>query len=103
LKEKEMLTGKQRSYLRGLGNTIDAIIHVGKDGIDESFLKQINEALEARELIKISVLRNSDMGTREACDAVCSGTGADPVQVIGNRFIVYKKSKEKSKIILPVK
>jgi RNA-binding protein len=98
-----MLTGKQRSYLRTLGNTIDAIIQLGKDGIDENFLKQINEALEARELIKISVLKNSDMDVREACEAICKGVSANPVQVIGNRFIIYKKSREKSKIVLPIK
>lgn len=98
-----MLTGKQRSYLRSMGNTMDAIIQVGKDGIDESFLKQVDEAIEARELIKISVLKNSDFDASEACDAICSGIGADPVQVIGNRFIIYKKSKEKSKIVLPTK
>jgi RNA-binding protein len=98
-----MLTGKQRSYLRSLGNTIDAIIQLGKDGIDENFLKQINEALEARELIKISVLKNSDMDVKEACEAVCKGVSANPVQVIGNRFLIYKKSREKSKIVLPIK
>jgi RNA-binding protein len=98
-----MLTGKQRSYLRAMGNTIDAIIQVGKDGIDESFLKQVAEAIEARELIKLSVLRNSEYDAWEACEAVCSGIGAQPVQVIGNKFIIYKKSKEKPKIELPVK
>lgn len=98
-----MLTGKQRSYLRAMGNTIDAIIHVGKDGIDESFLRQIDESLEARELVKISVLRNSDIDVWEACDSICKGIGADPVQVIGNRFIIYKKSKKKPKIVLPIK
>lgn len=98
-----MLTGKQRSYLRSIGNTMDAIIQVGKDGIDDSFLKQVQEAIEARELIKLSVLRNSDFDAREACHAVCAGIGAEPVQVIGNRFIIYKKAKEKSKIELPVK
>lgn len=98
-----MLTGKQRSYLRSLGNTMDAIIQVGKAGIDESFLKQVDEAIEARELIKLSVLRNSDYDAREACDTICKGIGADPVQVIGNRFLIYRKSSEKPKIELPTK
>ena len=98
-----MLTGKQRSYLRTMGNTINAIIQVGKDGIDKGFLKQVEEALESRELIKLSVLRNSDYDAREACNEVCSGVGAEPVQVIGNRFIIYKKSTENPKIILPTK
>jgi len=98
-----MLTGKQRSYLRSLGNTMDAIIQVGKAGIDESFLKQVNEVLEARELIKLSVLQNSEYNAREACGAICEGIGAEPVQVIGNRFLIYRKAREKSKIELPPK
>lgn len=98
-----MLTGKQRSYLRSMGNTMDTIMQVGKDGINENFLKQVEDALEARELIKLSVLKNSDYDAWEACDEICSGVGADPVQVIGNRFIIYKKSKEKSRIVLPIK
>lgn len=96
-----MLTGKQRSYLRSLGNTLDTIIQVGKDGIDESFLAQVDGALEARELIKLSVLRNSDYDAREACSEICEGVKAEPVQVIGNRFLIYRKSTEKPKIELP--
>lgn len=96
-----MLTGKQRSYLRSLGNTIDPIIQVCKGGIDEAFIAQVNEALEARELIKITVLKNSEFEAREACGEICDLTGADPVQVIGNRFIIYKRSKEKPAIQLP--
>lgn len=98
-----MLTGKQRSYLRSLGNTLNAIIQVGKSGIDESFLKQVDETLEARELIKLSVLRNSEYDAWEACDAVCDGVGAEPVQVIGNKFLIYRKASEKPKIELPTK
>lgn len=98
-----MLTGKQRSYLRSMGNTIEPIVQIGKDGIDEGIINQIDEALEAREIIKITVLRNSLIDAREACEEVCSETGADPVQVIGNRFIVYRRSKEKPAIELPKK
>jgi RNA-binding protein len=98
-----MLTGKQRSYLRSMGNTIEPIVQIGKDGIDDGIINQIDEALEAREIIKITVLRNSLIDAREACEEVCSETGADPVQVIGNRFIVYRRSKEKPIIELPKK
>lgn len=98
-----MLTSKQRSYLRAMGNTMDTIIQIGKAGIDESFLKQVNQALEARELIKLSVLENSEYDARTACDSVCKGIGAQPVQVIGNRFLIYRKAREKSKIELPLK
>jgi RNA-binding protein len=97
-----MLTSKQRSYLRSIGNTMEPIFQVGKEGIGEAFLKQVEDALEARELIKLAVLRNSDLDAREACGEICSAIEAEPVQVIGNRFIIYKKSKEKPRIELPV-
>lgn len=96
-----MLTSKQRSFLRSIGNTFDPIFHVGKEGIGEAFLKQVEDALEARELIKITVLRNSSVDAWEACNEICDAVGADPVQVIGNRFLIYRKSKEKSRIVLP--
>lgn len=97
-----MLTSKQRSFLRSLGNNIEPIMQIGKEGVSEQFIKQVDEALEARELVKISVLRNSLMDTREACNVICQSIGSDPVQVIGNKFIVYRKSKDKPKIELPI-
>lgn len=96
-----MLTGKQRSYLRAIGNNLDSIMQVGKNGIEDGFVAQVEEALEAREIIKITVLKNSVYGAREACEELCSITGAEPVQVIGNRFIIYRKSKENPSIELP--
>ncbi|MBE7053044.1 MAG: ribosome assembly RNA-binding protein YhbY [Ruminococcaceae bacterium] len=96
-----MLTSKQRAYLRGLANTENAIMQVGKGGINENFVKNVNDALEKREIIKIHVLENSLMDTREVCGEVCSLTGAEPVQVIGSKFVIYKESKENKTIVLP--
>lgn len=96
-----MITSKQRSYLRSLANNIEPIVQIGKEGIDERVLNQIDEALEARELIKLTVLKNSLLTAREACDEVCEKLSSEPVQVIGNRFVIYRKSKNKSKIELP--
>jgi RNA-binding protein len=96
-----MLTSKQRSYLRSLGNTLDPVLQVGKNGVDESFIRQVNETLEARELIKITVLKNSLVDARESCDTICDELNAEPVQVIGNRFIIYRRAKEKPSIELP--
>lgn len=96
-----MLNSKQRSYLRSLGNTIEPIVLIGKEGISEGIINQVNEALEARELLKASVLKNSLLDAKEACIEICAATGADPVQVIGNKFIIYRKSKEKPSIQLP--
>ncbi len=96
-----MLNSKQRSYLRGLGNSIESIILIGKEGISEGIINQVNETLEAREILKISILKNSLLDARGACEEICEATGADPVQVIGNKFIIYRKSKEKPSIQLP--
>lgn len=96
-----MLTGKQRSFLRSIGNNVESIIQIGKNEIDESFVAQVKEALEAREIIKVTVLKNSIYDAREACEELCSLTDAEPVQVIGNRFIIYKRSTEKPSIELP--
>ncbi|MCX7694390.1 MAG: ribosome assembly RNA-binding protein YhbY [Caloramator sp.] len=98
-----MLTSKQRSYLRGLANTIDSIVQIGKEGIDDRVLGQIDEALEAREIIKLNVLKNSLLTAREACDIVCEELNAEPVQVIGNKFVIFRQSKNKPKIELPTK
>lgn len=96
-----MLTGKQRSYLRGLANTIQPIFQVGKGGINENMIKQFNDALEARELIKASVLNNSSMDAREICNEIAEQTQAEVVQVIGNKFVLYKESEENRVIVLP--
>ena len=86
-----MLTGKQRAYLRSLANGIDAIFQVGKNGVTPELRDTVHHALEARELVKISVLDNNMLASR---------TGADIVQVIGNKFVLYRPSK-KPVIVLP--
>jgi len=95
-----MITSKQRSYLRSLGNTIEPIFQIGKGGINENLIQQVKDALEARELVKITVLKNSLLDTREACDELARLVEAEPVQVIGNRFILYKQSKKNPRIVL---
>lgn len=96
-----MLTSKQRSYLRGLANEIEPIFQVGKGGVNENMIKQLIDALEARELIKITVLANSDMETRDVAGELSEGTGADVVQVIGKKIVLYKRSTKDHKINLP--
>ncbi len=95
-----MLTSKQRAQLRALANGEDAIVHIGKGGVTDSVVAQAAEALKARELIKCRVLDNCLLSAREACDALCAGCGAEPVQVIGTRFVVYKMNREDPKIKL---
>ena len=96
-----MLTSKQRSYLRSLANGIEPIFQVGKGGVSENMIKQFNDALEARELVKASVLKNSMSDTRDISQEISSLTGSDVVQVIGNKFVLYKESKEDKVIVLP--
>lgn len=93
-----MLTSKQRASLRGLANTMPAILHIGKDGINEGVIKQAYDALEARELIKGQLIKNAPLTVREAVSILCEKLGAEPVQVIGNRFVIYRKNDNDPKI-----
>ena len=94
------MTTKQRAGLRAMANTIDPILHIGKDGINDNLVKQAWDALEARELIKATVLQSAPLSAREACDELCERVHAEPVQVIGSRFVIYRRARKDSKIDL---
>lgn len=91
------LTSKQRAQLRGVANSIDTIVIIGKDGITENLVKQANDALEAREIIKCKVLENSMLTAREACEELSRLTRSEQVQVIGTKFVLYRQHYDKSK------
>ena len=93
-----MLTSKQRAYLRGIASNYETIYQVGKGGVTEAMCKDIAEALRKRELIKLRVLENSGWTSREAADAIAEQTGADVVQVIGSKFVLFKRN-EKDPVI----
>lgn len=95
-----MLTSKQRAYLRGIANTIDTIFQIGKGGVPETLVAQVNDALRAREIIKVKVLENSIYSAKEAANEIAEKTGADVVQVIGNKFVLYKRNPKEPVIIL---
>ena len=95
-----MITSKQRAYLRGLSNNYDTIFQVGKGGITDNMTEQIGNALEARELIKLRVLDNSEYGPREAAEIIAERLGADVVSVVGTRFVLYRESEKHKKIDL---
>lgn len=97
-----MITTKQRSFLRGMANRLDPIFQVGKNGIEDNFLKQVEAALEKRELIKIKVLENSGITAREASDIICEEVGCEGIQAIGSKLVIYKQSSKKPVIELPV-
>lgn len=96
-----MLTGKQRAFLKSMANTIDPIFQLGKNGVTESFVKQVENALEAREILKIKVLNNSLLDTTEVANQIAEKIDAEFVQSIGSKFVLYKESKENKKIDLP--
>ena len=91
------LTSKQRAQLRGMANSLDPIVHIGKDGIGDNLIQQANEALEARELIKCRVLDSAMLSAREACELMSKSTRSEPVQVIGTKFVLYRESHKKGK------
>lgn len=95
-----MLNSKQRAQLRGMANTMETILQVGKAGSNENTVKQVEDALTARELIKLRVLETCPMTAREAADSLAEQTGADVVQVIGTRFVLYRPNPEKPVIIV---
>ncbi len=89
-----MLTSKQRAELRSQANTLDTTLMVGKGGVTQSLLDEANTQLAARELVKGRVLESALLTAREACDAICEGTGAEGVQCVGSKFVIYKKSEK---------
>lgn len=91
-----MITTKQRAFLRGLGNALDPVMQIGKEGVSDNVLTSINLLLEARELVKIKLLKNSDEDVKETANEIAKELGGDVVQVIGNIFILYKKSTRKN-------
>ncbi|WP_203361679.1 ribosome assembly RNA-binding protein YhbY [Bacillus sp. REN10] len=96
-----MLTGKQKRFLRAEAHHLDPIFQVGKGGVNENMIKQIGEALEARELMKISILQNCDEDKQEVAQAIAKGAKAEVVQIIGNIIILYKESRENKQLVLP--
>ena len=94
------LTSKQRSQLRGIAAGEDTIIQVGKGGINDALVASVNDALRARELVKGKVLENSMLTAREACDALSAACGAEQVQVIGTKFVLYKRNPKEPNIVL---
>lgn len=97
----KLLTGNQRSYLKGLANNIEPIFQIGKNGITDNFIKQVDEALEARELIKIKVLNNSLLDAKDTANLLAKEIDAEFVQSIGHKFVLYRESVENKKIHLP--
>lgn len=97
------MTSKQRAYLKSLASVLEPIFHVGKASVTPEVTAAIGEALEARELIKISVLNNCADDPKEIAQVIAERTRSQVVHVIGKKIVLYKpaKGKEKQKIVLP--
>ncbi|MBR5390663.1 MAG: YhbY family RNA-binding protein [Clostridia bacterium] len=98
-----MLTSKDRAFLRGIANTLPTTQQIGKDGITEAVCRQADEALNANEMIKLRVLETSLLTAREASEQLCAALGAEPVQCIGSRLVLYRPSPDEPQYLLPSK
>ncbi|WP_099352193.1 ribosome assembly RNA-binding protein YhbY [Fredinandcohnia onubensis] len=96
-----MLTGKQKRFLRSKAHHLDPIFQVGKGGVNDNMIKQISDALEARELLKVSVLQNCEDDRETVAQELSKGAKAELVQIIGNTIVLYKQSKENKQLELP--
>ena len=95
------ITSKQRAYLKSVAQTTDPTFQIGKNGLTPEITEAINEALEAREIIKISVLNNCYEDPKEMCQILSERTKSIPVQIIGKKIVLYKPAKKNPKIVLP--
>ncbi len=95
-----MLTSKQRATLRSMANNMDSIMQVGKSGIGEELITSVDNALEARELIKMTVLETAPLTARDTAEELAAAVGADVVGVVGRKMILFRPSKKKPKITL---
>ncbi|MFD0616267.1 ribosome assembly RNA-binding protein YhbY [Paenibacillus sp. GCM10027629] len=96
-----MLTGKQKRYLRSLAHHLNPIFQVGKGGVNDQLIRHIDEAIETRELIKISILNNNTDDRDEVARDLAEGSNSELVQVIGKTIVLYKESREHKQIELP--
>ncbi|MCI7767376.1 MAG: ribosome assembly RNA-binding protein YhbY [Oscillospiraceae bacterium] len=96
-----MLTSKQRAYLRGIAAKEDTIFQVGKGGINENLITQVNDALKAREIVKLKVLETAMLSAAEAASEIAEATRSEVVQTIGNKLVLFKRNPQEPKIELP--
>ncbi len=95
------MTSKQRAYLRALSNKLDAIFQIGKNGLNENLIKQVDDSLEARELIKLSILETAPNENYSIANELSMKTNSILVQIVGNKVTLYRPRKKNSKIVLP--
>ena len=98
-----MITSKQRSYLRSLAHNIDPTVYIGKAGVTDNVIKEIDQCLEARELVRIKLQEGAELDAKTVANELAPGLRAEFVQAIGRKFTLYRESKENKQIELPRK
>ena len=100
-----MITSKQRAYLRKISHELEPIFQIGKDGVTDTLIKGVDDALEKREILKVHILESALLDTKETCNYMAQQLNAEPVQAIGNKFILYRRAEDvkKRRIELPRK
>ena len=98
-----MITSKQRSYLRSLAHSIDPAVYIGKAGVTDNVIKEIDQCLEARELVKIKLQEGAELDAKTVANELAPGLRAEFVQAIGRKFTLYRESEENKQIELPRK
>ena len=96
-----MLKGKQRAYLRSIANTLKPITQIGKEGVTESFLDQLDDMLNSREIAKVTILETAGLDAKETANAICNALRAEFVQALGFKFTIYRRNNEDPKILFP--
>ena len=96
-----MITGKQRSYLKKLAHDLDQIVFIGKNDLTENIIKEIDSLLELRELVKVKIQEGSLLDAKDTANEVADMLGAEFVQAIGRKFVLYRRAKEEPQIVLP--
>ncbi len=96
-----MITSKQRSYLKSLAHSLEPSVYLGKGGLTENIIKEVDVNLEARELIKVKLQEGCSLEPKEVANPIAEELGADFVQAIGKKFTLYRESKENKQIELP--
>ena len=96
-----MITGKQRSYLKKLAHDLDPIVFIGKNDLTENIIKEIDSLLELREMVKVKIQEGSLLDAKDTANEVADMLGAEFVQAIGRKFVLYRRAKEEPQIVLP--
>ena len=96
-----MITGQQRSYLKKLAHDLDPIVFIGKNDLTENIIKEIDSLLELRELVKVKIQEGSLLDAKDTANEVADMLGAEFVQAIGRKFVLYRRAKEEPQIVLP--